>query len=307
MTKYQMAYKMPQATLHPPQRQTHDYRHILVRALSGALGAEVAGVDLGKLSDDAFLEIEQALLDHQVLSFPDQALTPQGQLDFAARFGPLMHYPFAAEMASHPYLTEIRSDPSDKFNFGGGWHSDSMNFEVPPKITMLYCRVCPEVGGDTSFSNLYLAWDALSDGLRRLLRDMRAMAATSMSYGSSTDVGQQDFKQRIATPTRMAPEQEDEEYSHPVARTHPQTGRLALYVSSAYSARFQDMTQAESLPLLKYLWELAIQPEFTCRVSWKPDTLTLWDNRCCMHYAHNDYSGAARVMWRALVRGERPV
>ena len=306
MTTYQMTYKMPEATLHEPQRHPRPYTRVTVRPLSGAIGAQISNVDLGKLDDTAFAEIHQALLDHQVLSFPDQQLTPETQLAFAERFGPLMHYPFANEMPEHPFLTEIRSEPADRFNFGGGWHSDSMNFERPPKITMLYCRVCPEVGGDTSFANLYLAWDSLSDGLKRLLKDMRAMAATSMSYGSSTDVGAEDFKQRVSTPTKMRPEQEDEEFAHPVARTHPETNRTALYVSSAYSARFARMTQAESLPLLKHLWDHAIQPEFTCRVAWRSDTLTLWDNRCCLHYAHNDYSGALRSMWRALVAGDRP-
>jgi taurine dioxygenase len=302
-----MAYKMPAATLHEPQRNPRSYSHITVRPLSGALGAEVSDIDLARLDYSTFAEIQQALLDHQVLSFPDQDLTPEAQTAFATRFGSLMHYPFATEMPDHPFLTEIRSEPDDQFNFGGGWHSDSMNFKHPPSLTMLYCRVCPEVGGDTSFTNMYLAWDSISPGLQRLLKNMRAMSATSMGYGSSTNVGSVDFKQRISTPTKMKPEQEDEEYPHPVARVHPETGHTALYLSAAYSARFERMTQDESLPLLKYLWESAIQPEFTCRVAWRPNTLTLWDNRCCMHYAHNDYSGALRVMWRVLVAGDRPV
>ena len=128
--------------------------------------------------------------------------------------------------------------------------------------------------------------------MQRLLKPMRAMAATSLSYGSSTAVGGDDFKRRLATPTKMDPSQEDDEFAHPVARVHPETGRTALYTCSAYSARFEDMSQADSLPLLSYLWELTIQPEFTCRVNWRPGTLTMWDNRCCLHYAHNDYAGA---------------
>ena len=277
-----------------------------MRPLSGALGAELTGVDLNTLNDAVFDEIHQALLDHQVLTFPGQKLTPASQAAFAARFGELMNYRFVEPMSEHPFVTEIRSEPNDRFNFGGGWHTDSMNFEHPPKLTLLNCVETPAVGGDTSFANLHLAWDSLSDGMRRLLRDMRIAAATSLSYGTSTAVGSDDFKQQTSTPTQITTEQEDEEFFHPIARTHPDTQRLALYLCSAYSARFDGTTRTESLPLMRHLWEHAIQPEFTCRVIWKPGTLTIWDNRCCMHYAHNDYPGQVRVMWRVIVEGEKP-
>ena len=306
MTTYEPAYQMPVATSHSPQQRPRSFTHIKVRALSGALGAEVSGIDLRSLDDGQFEEVRWALLDHQVLTFPNQSLTLRDQTVFAERFGPLMHYKFVDPLPEHPYVTEIRSEPTDRFNFGGGWHTDSMNFERPPKITVLNCTENPEVGGDTSFANLYLAWDSLSDGMRRLLRDMRVVAATTLSYGTSTAVGSDDFKDRTSTPTQMKPEEEDEEFEHPIARTHPDTNRLALYLCSAYSARFAGMTRTESLPLMRHLWEHAIQPEFTCRVLWQPGTLTLWDNRCCMHYAHNDYPGEVRVMWRVIVEGEKP-
>ena len=306
MARYEPAYEMPAATSHTPQHQPRDYRHIEVGPLSGALGAEIGGVDLSALEPHGFEEIHQALLDHQVLVFRDQRLSPDAQASFAERFGPLMRYKFADHLPDNPFVTEIRSEPEDIFNFGGGWHSDSMNFERPPMLTLLYCVESPAVGGDTSFASLYLAWQSLSPGMQRLIRDMHQITATSLSYGSSTAVGTDEFKQQVSTPTKMRPDEEDEEFEHPVVRTHPDTGRLALYLSSAYSARFVSMTRSESLPLMRHLWNRATQPEFTCRVGWKPGTLTMWDNRCCAHYAHNDYPGLRRVMHRVIVQGQRP-
>ena len=306
MTTYQTTYQMPQASMHGPQHHPNTFESFSVRPLSGALGAEITDIDLKQLDDQQFAEVKTALLDHQVLTFPDQYLNPDQQTAFMSRFGKPMLYSFAAPLAENEYVTELRSDPNDQFNFGGSWHTDSMNFERPPMLTSLNCIVCPKVGGDTSFSNLYMAWDQLSDGFKSLLRPMQAVAATSLGYGSSTQVGKAEFKEKIATPTVMKPTQEDEEFLHPVVRTHPDTGRLALYVCSSYSARFEDMTQAESLPFLEYLWEHAVQPSLTCRVTWREGMLTVWDNRCCMHYAHNDYQGQARVMHRLIIEGDRP-
>ena len=223
---------------------------------------------------------------------------------FATRFGPLMTYKFVDPIPEHPHVTEIRSAPEDRFNFGGGWHTDSMNFERPPSLTLLSCREGPAVGGDTSFTNLHMAWDSLSEGMRRLLQDMQMLNATTLSYGASNaykgSIG------RMSTAIKISSSDEEEEFPHPIARTHPDTGRQTLYLCSAYSARFVGMTRDESLPLLRYLWDHATQPEFTCRIGWRPGTLTMWDNRCCMHYAHNDYPGQVRAMWRVIVEGERP-
>ena len=306
MSQYEAAYNVPEAVADSLQQQPREYKHFKVRPLSGALGAEITDVSLSSLTATAFQELRQAFSDHLVLTFPGQGLDMHQQVEFAGRFGPLMRYNFVQSVPGHDYVTEIRSAPGDKFNFGGVWHTDSMNFERPPKITLLQCREAPAVGGDTSFANLYLAWETLSVGMQKLLRHMHAVAATSLSYGSSAEHGREDFKQRTATPTQMEANEENDEFEHPVARTHPDTGRLALYLSRDYSAHFVGMTRSESLPLMRYLWEHASQPSLTCRVSWRPETLTMWDNRCCKHYAHNDYPGNVRVMWRTIIEGESP-
>jgi len=307
MPGYQPTYQMQQAARHDPQQHPGTYDLLRVTPISGALGARVEGIDLNALDDAGFAEIERALTDHLVLTFPGQDLEPGNQVAFARRFGRLMDYPFAKTMADHPEITELISEPTDLYNFGGSWHSDSPNFVRPPSITMLYCVTCPEAGGDTSFANQYLAWDTLSDGLRRVLSGLKAMHSTSLAYGSASHVFTSDVKDQTSTPTVLPDGAETEEFEHPVGRTHPATGRKALYVCDSYAARFAGMTQAESLPLLRYLWAHAILPEFTCRVAWQPGTLTMWDNRCVMHYAHNDYPSQRRVMRRIIVEGEPPV
>ena len=301
---YQTTYTIQRATVHPPQQAPGSYERIAVAPSSGALGAEITGVDVRRLDDVGFGEIERAFTDHLVLFIRDQDLDPDQLKTFARRFGPLIRWPYAKPMAGHPEITELRSEPDDVFNFGGSWHQDSMNYERPPKITMLYCVECPPVGGDTSYSNQYLAWEALSDELKANLVDRKAVNSAAKSYGGYS--GSDDFKAQTTTALvfDMAQEHEAE---HPVAQTHPVTGRKALYVNDAFTARFADETEEDSLPLLRELWRHAITPEFTCRFRWQPGTLALWDNRCAMHYAHNDYPGFRRVMRRIVIEGDRPV
>ena len=307
MQQYQPQFVMPAAVENEVQLHPRHYASFEVKPLSGSIGAELTGIDLSRVDDDVFAEVNQALLDHLVITFPDQDLRPEDQLALARRFGTLIDYPFAQSVDGHSELTELRFEPGDQFNFGAGWHTDSMNFVRPPAITMTYCTVAPRVGGDTSYANLYLAWEALSDGMKDLLRDRKAVAATAMAYGSAAAVSAEEWRENTATPTKLRRDQEDEEFEHPIARTHPETGRIAIYTCYHYNPRFVGMTQEESLPLLRYLWDLSTRPEFTCRVTPREGSLTIWDNRCCTHYAHNDYPGQRRVLHRVIVEGDRPV
>ena len=301
---YRQTYRMQPATAHGPQQAPGRYSRMSVHPVSGALGAEVTGAELNDCDDATFAELEQALTDHLALFVRDQSLEPEHQIALARRFGPPMCWPYAKPLEGHPEITELRSEPGDQYNFGGSWHQDSLNFERPPKITMLYCVECPEVGGDTSFANQYLAWDSLSEELKAKLAPMKAVNSAAKSYAGQA--GTAEVKDHTATPLTFQMEQE-QEVEHPVALTHPATGRKALFVNNAFTARFSGMSEDESLPLLYELWEHAITPEFTCRFRWRPGTLAIWDNRCTMHYAHNDYAGCRRVMRRIAIEGERPV
>ena len=304
MPSYQQTYRMQSATVHPPQQAPGRYDHMTVSPVSGALGAEIGGADLKDCDAATFAELERALTDHLVVFVRDQVLAPEDQIALARRLGEPMVWPYADPMPGYPEITELRSEPEDEYNFGGSWHQDSLNFERPPKFTMLYCVECPEVGGDTSFANQYLAWDSLGDDLKTKLEDRKAVNSAAKSY--SGFAGTDEVKDHTTTPLTFTLDQE-QEVEHPVAQTHPVTGRKALFVNDAFTARFADMSEDESLPLLRQLWERAVTPEFTCRFRWRPGSLAIWDNRCTMHYAHNDYAGCRRVMRRIPIEGERPV
>ena len=292
------------AVSHAPQFAPRDYRHFRVAPVTGALGADVEGLDLASASDEAIAELEQALADHLALMIRGQeALSPAGQVAFARRLGPVAPWPYAKPMAGHPEITELIQEPGDKYAFGGTWHSDSCSFERPPKYTMLHCVECPPVGGDTGFANQYLAWDTLDPELKASLEMRRAVASGQLGY--MTAASDAEIQANTATPVSFRTE-ELLEVLHPVARTHPVTGRKALYVNSSYTLCFEGETQEQSLPLLRRLWEHAITPEFTCRLRWSKGALAIWDNRCTMHYAHSDYPGHRRHMRRVVVEGERP-
>lgn len=299
------AYDMLRALSHPPQFAPAPTTRFRLEPLSGALGAEVFGLDPAHVDETAMTEVARALADHLVLAFRDLDLAPADQIAFARRFGTVRPWPYARPMAEFPELTELVSGPADIHNFGGGWHTDSSTFPRPPAYTLLYCVDCPPVGGDTSWANQYLAWDTLPDDLRVRLESMHLVHATSKGFGDhSRGTGSGAV---TTTPVSVPAEHEGLESLHPVARRHPVTGRKALYVNAGFASRFEGFSAEESQPLMDALAAHGGIPEFTCRVRWRPGTLVIWDNRCCLHYAHNDYQGQRRVMRRAVVEGEAPV
>jgi len=272
---------------------------IAVVPIAGALGAEITGVDLtGDLPDETIAEIRRAWLEHLVVFFPDQELGPGAFLTFAKRIGEPVDYPFVKGIEGFPEIIAVTKLPHETVNFGGIWHSDTVYLERPPMATLLIAREVPPSGGDTMWSNMYAAYDALSPGLRRMLEGLRAVNSSALADVSATR------EDRIADSGFGG----DREYlaEHPVVRTHPETGRKALYVNVAHTARFTDMTVDESRPLLRYLFEHSVRPEFTCRFRWRRGSLALWDNRCSMHNPINDYHGFARRMHRITLAGDVP-
>jgi taurine dioxygenase len=281
------------------------YRHIEVTKIAGAMGAEIDGVDLSKTLDDAVLaEIRAALLDNLVIFFRNQSLTPDTQLAFARRWGDIHLHPFKEGMPSHPEVLEIVKTPSDKKNFGGDWHSDQMFSPRPAMGTILYAKEVPSAGGDTLFANLYLAYESLSDGMRRMLDGLRALSIGD-KFRSHDGKSRKDFyADKLSMKTRD-PGEEQTNSVHPLIRTHPETGRKALYIGGHVHA-FEDMTEAESRPLIDFLMDHATRPEFTCRFRWQTGSLAFWDNRCTQHFAINDYPAETRIMHRITVKGDAP-
>ncbi len=271
-----------------------------IKKIAGALGAEILGVDLSKpLSQDLAREIRRAFLEHLVVFFRGQNLTPAQLLAFARGMGEPVEYPFVKGLPEHPEIIQVMKLEHERTNFGGVWHTDTAYLELPPMGSMLLAREVPPVGGDTLFANQYLAYETLSSGMRCLLDGL-----TGVNSSAKADVTK-TREDRIRTDAR---EDARREYlaEHPVVRTHPETGRKSLYVNVAHTVRFKDMTEEESEPLLSYLFQHQVRPEFTCRFQWEVGSLAFWDNRCTLHNPVNDYHGYRRVMHRVTLAGDRP-
>ena len=267
-----------------------------VRRISGALGAEILGVDLS--GDFPEREIRKAFLEHQVVFFRDQKLDPAQFMAFARAMGRPIEYPFVKGIAGFPEVIEVKKLEHEKHNFGGIWHSDTAYLDEPPMGSMLLAREVPPHGGDTEFANQYLAYETLSPELQRVLSGLKAVNSSSKADVSRTR------EDRIASDGKNAKSEYTAE--HPVVRTHPETGRKALYVNCAHTARFAGMTEEESAPLLEFLFRHQVSPEFTCRFQWRVGSLAFWDNRCTQHNPLNDYHGHRRVMHRITLAGDKP-
>jgi taurine dioxygenase len=269
-----------------------------IRRIAGALGAEIHGVDLATPSEAEISFIRKAWLEHLVLFFRDQPLAPQAYMDFARRLGKPVEYPFVKGIAGFPEIIEVKKLEHEKVNFGGIWHSDTAYLDEPPMASMLLAREIPPYGGDTLFANMYMAYESLSPALQEMLSGLKAVNSSSKADVSRTR------EDRIKTDGRETAKTFEAE--HPVIRTHPETGRKALYVNVAHTARFSGMTEEESAPLLHYLYSHQTKPEFTCRFQWQVGSIALWDNRCTQHNPVNDYHGYRRLMHRITLAGEKP-
>ena len=280
------------------------YRRIEVRPLAGALGAEILGADLAALDDATFGEIHQALLDHLVIFFRAQNLSIEAQKAFGERFGPLYVHPYVAPIEGYPEVVEIIKEADDEKNFGGNWHADLTYLEEPMLGAVLYALEVPAHGGDTLFANMYLAYESLSLGMRRLLDGLVAVhddrATGLFDRAKIRSMG------LVASAAAADPATGGSRFAHPAVRTHPETSRNALFVNQSVTIGFEEMTEAESQPILAYLFDHLERPEFTCRFRWEKGSVAVWDNRCTQHRALNDYHGERRVMRRVLIAGERP-
>lgn len=283
-----------------------NYETIEVRPIAGALGAEVLGADLSTpLGNQAFAEIHQAFLDHQVIFFRDQTLTPEQQKAFTHRFGPFGETPFVTTLPDHPEIIEVVKEADDRtaYNFGGNWHSDFSFQPQPPMATVLYSREVPPYGGDTLFANMYLAYETLTPGMRRIADDLIGIHSARRSYSPAAQY-QHD---QLSSMDVKTDDSAYETVEHPIVRTHPETGRKALFVNKVYTVGLKDFSKTEGAALLDLLCRHAERPELTCRFSWTEGALAMWDNRCVQHFAVNDYDGYRRVMHRTTIAGERPV
>ncbi len=276
-----------------------------VHPVSGALGAEISGVDLAKPLDDATFEaIHRAFLEHGAIFFRDQELRPDAQLEFARRFGELDVHPIVDGLEDHPELVRVFKPAGASASFGVGWHSDNSFFDEPSLGSVLYGVTIPPYGGDTLYASMERAYDALSPTLREMLAPLRAVHSAAKAYdpavtGSSKYEGEGPITYRMSEAVYQTAE-------HPVVRTHPETGRPSLYVNAMFTDHIVGLERAESDALLGFLYEHCTRPDFSCRFRWSPGSVAVWDNRCVQHYAMDDYREFDRLMYRVTVRGDRP-
>ena len=273
-----------------------------VHPLSAAIGAEILGVDLRTALDaQTVAEIRAAFLTHLVVFFRDQQLTPAELERFARQFGELDPHHVLRGMDEHPAVLDIVREQTDRYIFAPGWHADVTWQERPVLGALLYGVEIPEHGGDTLFANQYLAYETLSPGMRALLGKLRAVHSSADTYGPNAE---RQTKVELIKIDRS--EARKGRSLHPVVRTHPETGRKALFVNRDYTAALAGMTEAESEPLLEFLYHHATRPELTCRFRWRPGSIAFWDNRCTMHSPIDDYFGKRRRTWRITLLGDRP-
>ena len=264
-----------------------------IRRLTPRIGAEISGVNLAdKLDDASFGVIHQALMDHLVIFFRDQDITAEQQLAFGRRFGKLHIHPAAPSLPGLPEAMIIHADANSKYANGEDWHSDVSCDEEPPMGSILRIHTLPEFGGDTLFANMYTAYETLSEPLRRMLDGMTAMHDGEMLYRgryTNTDAA------------RVYPKA-----VHPVIRTHPVTGRRALFVNSFFTSRIVELSRQESDAMLALLFRHIETPEFSCRFRWQKNSVAFWDNRSAQHQAIWDYFPQTRSGVRVTVCGGRP-
>jgi taurine dioxygenase len=271
------------------------YETVTVDKLTPIIGAEMGGVDLANPSNRQMDEIHRALAENLVIFFRDQKLTQAQHLDFGRHFGELHIHPAAPSEPGHPELMIIRADKDSPRANGEGWHSDVSCDPEPPMGSILYIKQCPPRGGDTLFASMYAAYDALSDRMKAYLEGLTAEHDGEQNYrGTYANFGVRD------KPSYPRAE-------HPVIRTHPVTGKKALYVNKGFSRRILGIPRDESDGILAYLFEHMANPLFQCRFRWRENSIAFWDNRCVQHRAMWDYWPHTRYGNRVTVKGDRPV
>lgn len=278
---------------------------LTITPYESSFGAEISGVDLSSpLPEKVRLEILAAWAEYAVLSFRDQPLTLDQLEAFTQSIGPFGQDPFIEPMPGRPNVLELRREPDEKAtNFGAGWHSDWSFLETPPAATLLRSEVTPPVGGETFFADGRRAYDDLSPTMKADLASLRAVHSAGRAYGVQGVFARETEKRTMKI---VVSEEADTQLSHPLVRTHPVTGRKALYISPVYTVGIEGMGETESQDLLTSLFAHMIQPQYIYRHHWTQGAVLLWDNRCTMHLAKGGYDGHLRVMHRTTVAGEVP-
>lgn len=278
-----------------------NYTLIDVKPISGAIGAEIYGVDLKKhIEENQFEEIRTAFGQFGVIFFRDQNLSPEEEILFAKRWGKINVNRFFTNVDGYPQIATVLKEPDQKKNIGGAWHTDHSYDLIPAMGSILFAHEVPNKGGDTLFASMYSAYESLSESLKKKLINMRARHSSRHVFGSARAERNDDTVGRIRNP-----ESANQDAVHPVIIKHPETRRKLLYVNPTFTLGFEGWSDNESAPLLQYLYSHSTRSEFTCRFKWKPGSIAFWDNRSTWHLAINDYHGERRLMHRITIEGKK--
>lgn len=289
-----------------------DYQHITAVPLASAMGAEIRGVDLSNVSDEAFNEIEDALYRHKLIFFRDQEISFTDHENITLRFGEFGTDAYTKGVEGHENIQPVIKEAAveTKMVFGSGWHTDSAFLECPPSIAINYGKDMPPYGGDTLFANSVLAYKSLSPAMKEMLDPLKVWMSAKHVVASMQAEKQSKTPRKSGELGSLELDVDTQKMIegsyHPLVRTHPVTGEKSLYVDKTYACGIEGMTEEESRPLLDFLGNFGTQESFVCRLKWHNNTVIMWDNRICLHQAFNDYDGYRREMYRAVVMGERP-
>ncbi len=276
-----------------------DAQSMMLIPASGAVGAEVHGIDISRpLPATTVAALREALGTHGVIFFRDQQLSEAQHIAFASQFAPININRFFKPVEGFPQIAEVRKEPEQTRNIGGGWHTDHSYDQIPALGSVLYARDVPDYGGDTMFASMVAAYDALSDGMKRTLEGLRAVHSSRHVFGAKAGYAATDIKGRLHNP-----ELATQDAIHPVVIRHPDTGKRAIYVNRSFTIGIEGWTEEESAALLGFLYRHGERPEFSCRFRWDKGSIALWDNRSTWHFAINDYHGQRRLMHRITIEG----
>ena len=289
-----------------------EYKHITALPLAAAMGAEIRGVDLSNVSDEAFTEIENALYRHKLIFFREQDISFTDHENLTLRLGEFGTDAYTKGVVGHENIQPVIKEATTTTNmgFGSGWHTDSAFLQRPPSIALNYGKDMPPYGGDTMFTNTVLAYNSLTPAMQKMLAPLKvwmsakkvvsAMQAEKAAKQGSEITKLGNIELDVDT------QQMIKGSYHPILRTHPVTGEKSLYVDGTYANGIEGMSEDEAMPIINFLAKFITQESFTCRLRWQSKTFIMWDNRICLHQAFNDYEGYRREMYRATVLGEKP-
>ncbi len=283
----------------------HRYERVTVEPVSGAGGAVVGGIDLARdLDDEVVAEVRRAILDHHVVFFRGQRLTPDEQVAFSRRFGPYSPVPFIEPVAGHPEVIAVVREAHERqsYTFGSLWHSDFSFLPEPPFASILHALEVPPYGGDTIWANQALAFESLSRGMQSMLAGLVGVHSAVNVYSTKM----QSLHDSFSGMSVHTSDDAERVQHHPVVRAHPETGRPALFANAQYTVGLEGFARAESKPILDFLFDHSTQSAFTCRWRWQVGDVAMWDNRCLQHMAMADFTGHRRFMHRTTVAGDRP-